>query len=1112
MIDPVSSAPDDEALDAPAGALAALAALMGQQFATLSAALDAVLPLVTTYLDLRTAFCARIHAAGGAAEIVAARILPGGCAVVPGSLLPLPHMVCSLIAAASDPEPLAIADTRTDPRTAHLALPLAIPLMRSYIGVPIRLHDGTFYGTLCAVDPEPRPVGAPQVQVLTVLAAFLAPYIERERDLAGRARAEAESAAQRDFAQQVMETMGQGLTVTGADGRFEYVNPAYARMVGYPPAALLGKTPGDVTLPEDHAALAQAWAERRAGAATTYEARLVHADGHIVPVLITGAPRRVGDEIAGAIAVVSNLTGRKQIEAARQESEDRYRRLVELAPVAVLVVAGDTILYSNPAGARLLGAATPAEVIGAPALDFVHPDCREAAAARMQRARDANGVAPLEEEQIVRRDGVVLDVETTAAALTYLGRPALQILIQDITARKRAEAAWRESETRFRTFVESLGEGLLITDPDDVVIYANARMAELSGYPVDEIVGVPAYTLFLPAEDWAAMRARNSRRMAGQAEQYSIHMRRRDGSRFWVEINARPLRDAAGTVVGTVGAVTDITQRRKVEEALRRQNDELAALHEMTLGIINRLNLSNLLEAIALRAATLMRTEDCFLALVDPADDAMVCQVGAGLFTGYQGYRMPRGTGITGRIRAGGGPILIDDYATWPDRSPDFERLPLHAMVAVPLQAGGKLAGAISVAQVREGRRFDPESIALLTRLAQLASLALDNARLYTAAQQDIEDRRRAEEALRHSQELLHAVATGAPVVLFALDLAGCITLIEGKALTSLGLGPGALVGRPIGALFPDLLTLDADIPRILAGEPYAAVLTMDGRTFQAQLSPLFDAAGAVTGIVGVATDITSRIRVEAELAAALAAQQTANEQLQILNRAKSDFVSIVSHEFRTPLTVIQGFSAMMRDENFTLLQMKEYATDINMEAIRLSRLITEMLDLDRMESGKMQLNRELIDLHRIVDTVINLIQPTAPHHSLLLDADPALPEFLADHDKLMQVVTNLVNNAIKYSPQGGPIRVTTALEGALVHLRVADQGLGIPAEALETIFDRYARIESRTSRSIQGTGLGLSIVRQIVELHNGRVWAESTLGQGSVFHVTLPFAPSAEA
>ncbi|HEX6608039.1 MAG TPA: PAS domain S-box protein, partial [Chloroflexia bacterium] len=840
MIDPVSTAPDDDALAAPAGALSALAALAGQRFATLSAALDAVLPLITTHLGLRTAFCARI--AGDAAEIVAARTLPGGCAVMPGSVLPLPHLVCSLIAAAPDPEPLAIADTRTDPRTAPLALPLAIPHIRSYIGVPILLHDGTFYGTLCAVDPDPRPLAAPQVQVLTVLAAFLAPDIERER-------AEAAAAAQRDFAQQVMETMGQGLTVTGADGRFEYVNPAYARMVGYPPAALLGKTPGDVTAPEDHALLAQAWAERRAGAATTYETRLIHADGHIVPVLITGAPRRVGDEIAGTIAVVSNLTGRKQIEAARQESEDRYRQLVELAPVAVLVVSDDRIAYSNPAGLRLLGAAAPDEVLGVPPLDFVHPDYREAAAERMEQARDARGIAPLHEEQLVRRDGVVLDVETTLAPLTYLGRPAVQVVIQDITARKRAEAAWRESETRFRTFVESLGEGLLITDPDDVVIYANARMAELTGYPVDEIIGVTAYTLFLPAaEDWAAMRARTRRRMDGQAEQYSIHLRRRDGSRFWVEINARPLRDTAGTVVGTVGAVTDITQRRKVEEALRRQNDELAALHDMTLGIINRLNLSNLLEAVVLRAATLMRTEDCFLALVDPTDEAMVCQVGAGLFTGFQGYHMPKGTGITGRIRAGGGPILIDDYATWPDRSPDFERLPLHAMVAVPLQAGGKLAGAISVAQVREGRRFDPESIALLTRLAQLASLALDNARLYTAARQDIEDRRRAEEALRHSQELLHAVATGAPVVLFALDLDGCITLVEGRALTVLGLSPGALVGRPIGALFPDLRTLAADIPRILAGEPYAAVLTMDGRTFQA------------------------------ELAAALAAQQTANE------------------------------------------------------------------------------------------------------------------------------------------------------------------------------------------------------------------------------------------
>jgi PAS domain S-box-containing protein len=1111
MIDPVSSAPDEDALGVAAGALGALATLVGQRFPSLTEALDAVLPLVTTQLGLRTAFCARIHLDDGVAEIVAAHNLPGGCAVVPGSILPVPHMLCSLVAAALEPEPLAIADTRTDPRAAHLALPLALPLVRSYIGVPILLHDGSFYGTLCAVDSEPRRLGEPHLQLLAVLGAFLAPYIEREQDLAGRARAEAESAAQRYFAQQVMETMGQGLTVTGADGRFEYVNPAYARMVGYPPAALLGKTPADVTLPEDHAALAQAWAERRAGTAGTYETRLRHADGHIVHALITGAPRRVGDEIAGAIAVVSNLTGRKQIEAARQESEDRYRQLVELAPVGVLVVSGDQIAYSNPAGLRLLGAAGPDEVLGVPPLDFVHPDYRQAAGDRMQHARDANGIAPLHEEQLVRRDGVVLDVETTLAPLTYLGRPAVQVVIQDITARKRAEAAWRESEARFRTFVESLGEGLLITDADDMVIYANARMAELTGYPVEDIIGVAAYTLFLPAEDWTAMRARNRRRMDGHAEQYSIHMRRRDGSRFWVEINARPLRDAEGGVVGTVGAVTDITQRRKVEEALRRQNEELAALHEMTLGIINRLNLTNLLEAIVLRATALMRTEDCFLYLVDPASDALVCHMAAGLFTGYLGYHMPRGSGVAGRVWVTGSPMLIEDYATWPDRSPDFERLPLHAMVAVPLQVGGTVAGVIGLAHVQEGRRFDPESIALLTRLAQLGSLALDNARLYTAARQDIEDRRRAEEALRHSQELLHAVATSAPVVLFALDLEGCITLIEGKALNSLGLRPGDLVGRPIGAVFPDLVTLGADIPRILAGEPYAVILTMDGRTFQAQLSPLFDAAGAVAGIVGVATDITSRIRVEAELAAALAAQQTANEQLQILNRAKGDFVSIVSHEFRTPLTVIQGFSAMMRDENFTILQMKEYATDINMEAIRLSRLITEMLDLDRMESGKMQLNRELIDLHRFIENVVNLIQPTAPHHSLLLDADPALPEFVADHDKLVQVVTNLVNNAIKYSPQGGPIRLTTALEGAQVHLRVADQGLGIPAEALEAIFDRYARIESRISRTIQGTGLGLSIVRQIVELHNGRVWAESTLGQGSVFHVLLPFSPVAE-
>jgi signal transduction histidine kinase len=232
--------------------------------------------------------------------------------------------------------------------------------------------------------------------------------------------------------------------------------------------------------------------------------------------------------------------------------------------------------------------------------------------------------------------------------------------------------------------------------------------------------------------------------------------------------------------------------------------------------------------------------------------------------------------------------------------------------------------------------------------------------------------------------------------------------------------------------------------------------------------------------------------------------------EIEQLSKLRSEFVSIVSHEFRTPLTGIQGFSEMMRDEDLTLPEMREYAGDINKDARRLARLITDMLDLDRMESGRMTLNSELIDLNRIVTDTAAQFRLNAAEHPIELDLDPGLPPFLGDADRLTQVVTNLLSNAIKYSPSGGAVELQTNRGDKTVTFTVRDHGMGIPPEQLEKIFDRYSRVETAETRVIQGTGLGLPIVRQIVQLSDGKVWATSELGHGSVFHVQLPLMEAA--
>jgi signal transduction histidine kinase len=239
-------------------------------------------------------------------------------------------------------------------------------------------------------------------------------------------------------------------------------------------------------------------------------------------------------------------------------------------------------------------------------------------------------------------------------------------------------------------------------------------------------------------------------------------------------------------------------------------------------------------------------------------------------------------------------------------------------------------------------------------------------------------------------------------------------------------------------------------------------------------------------------------------------ATQETYREIEQLSKLRAEFVSTVSHEFRTPLTGIQGFSEMMRDEELPVVLMREYAGDINKDAQRLNRLINDMLDLDQLESGLMKLRVGPVDLNGILLETAAQLTSNGARHRIELDLEEGLPKLSGDVDRWTQVVTNLLSNAIKYSPSGGTIELRTKRDEQTVVLTVRDHGIGIPAEHLERIFERYSRIETTATQNVQGTGLGLPIVRQIVQLYQGRVWATSGSGEGSTFHVRLPLVPAA--
>ncbi|HET9781572.1 MAG TPA: PAS domain-containing sensor histidine kinase [Candidatus Dormibacteraeota bacterium] len=270
-------------------------------------------------------------------------------------------------------------------------------------------------------------------------------------------------------------------------------------------------------------------------------------------------------------------------------------------------------------------------------------------------------------------------------------------------------------------------------------------------------------------------------------------------------------------------------------------------------------------------------------------------------------------------------------------------------------------------------------------------------------------------------------------------------------------------------------------------------------------IAPIRKADGSIDYFIATFEDVTAK-RESDELSAANLAQ------LEKLNLLKSEFVSMVSHEFRTALVGIQGFSELIRDQDIEASEMKVLADEIYNDSQRLNRMITEMLDFDRLEAGKLQLQLRPLDINRLVRDAVEHAAVTTKKHVISTSLESDLPDVVGDADRLTQVMTNLLSNAIKYSPNGGDICVTSRLDGGMVEVAVRDNGRGIPHEFVSRLFGKYERYEDHHAGKIIGTGLGLAITRQIVEMHGGRITVESVVGQGSEFRFTVPVTATVSA
>jgi PAS domain S-box-containing protein len=376
----------------------------------------------------------------------------------------------------------------------------------------------------------------------------------------------------------------------------------------------------------------------------------------------------------------------------------------------------------------------------------------------------------------------------------------------------------------------------------------------------------------------------------------------------------------------------------------------------------------------------------------------------------------------------------------------------------------------------------------------------------------DITERRKAEQA----RALLAGIVDSSEDAIISKSLDGIITSWNHSAERMFGWNSDEAVGHSIIMIIPPELRDEETmiLSRLRQGqrtEHFETIRqTKDGHRLNISLSisPVRDKSGQIIGASKIARDITERVRIEEERLVLLASERAARERAEAASRAKDEFVAMISHEIRSPLNAILGWSQMLRQGTLDKDATTNALESIERNARAQAQLVSDLLDISRVITGKLRINARPVDISSSLESALEAIRPAAEARQIQIDVDrePYATVVTGDADRLQQVFWNLLSNAVKFTPRGGQVGVKISRSDSQLEIEISDTGAGIRPEFLPYIFERFTQADTTTARSHAGLGLGLAIVRHIIELHGGTVTAQSEgLGKGASFRIALP-------
>ncbi|HEV2279602.1 MAG TPA: PAS domain S-box protein [Acidobacteriaceae bacterium] len=815
--------------------------------------------------------------------------------------------------------------------------------------------------------------------------------------------------------------------------------------------------------------------------------------------------------ITAAISSFKVALRQSQAEQQLQRVASLHRSILDSAgPVMIACDLSGRINLFNPAAERMLGYRAT-EVLGRLSIPDLFPEAEmlrvgEQLTASMPPSNKEPDVPFDASEPLVpylryvasfpasrvrgfemryrRRDG------STFPAMVYLSAvrssagyiEGLVSVAVDLSATRRAEYALRESEERYRDLFENSAEMIATLSPRGRYLYVNPAWQNLFGMDSAQFESLIGFESAFPPEVQAEAAALFHKALHGvRVERHPLRLQNAAGETVEVEASLSCRREETGPV-SVRTTFREVTQQNRRERRLRIQLVVSQIIGETTS---MDEGLTRVLEALC----NTFSSEFAALWVVDEIQHVIRPRVtwyargrsSEDFLHETQAQVFSRGEGLPGLVWSHGKPWWINDV-----RSDIAFLRRTSARVSgyisgwgVPVRVGNQVIAVIECFS-RQLIREDPDLLATVETVCgsvgQFMARAGQEARL---RQMD-----------RQREFILSSVADG----IIGVDSSNRIAFVNPAAARLLEHEESDLIGQEIhSTLHPATVNCGPGCATRRAfasgesGSGQDVYMRESGRSFPVEfaLMPMVDEGESVGSVLSF-RDISQRYA---------------------LDHMKDEFISTVSHELRTPLTSIRGSLGLLSagmlgpvsDKAATLLRIAVANSD------RLIRLINDILDLERMQSGRAPLAFRLVNIMDLARQVIENMQPVADSNqvALLCDGPPAPIE--ADADRLQQVITNLLSNAIKFSPAKSIVRIAIARKPDGVTLSVIDQGRGIPADKLETIFDRFQQVDASDSRQKGGTGLGLAICRTIVQQHGGRIWAEQNGMQGAIFRVFLP-------